>query len=153
MHTHAACSHAIQSVSTKNDAKEFISSLLLTQSALQLFRAVYVIFGATGGIGSDLAKRLLAADSKVILAADNGDKLSKLKEKLGGGETQEIDVMNSKQVCCFPCMHHSSIHQAWHATWKCCIYTASSSPYPILGIRTLAHTHDRHPTNSTRWSR
>ena len=101
MHTHAACSHAIQSVSTKNDAKEFISSLLLTQSALQLFRAVYVIFGATGGIGSDLAKRLLAADSKVILAADNGDKLSKLKEKLGGGETQEIDVMNSKQVCCF----------------------------------------------------
>ena len=60
--------------------------------------AVYVIFGATGGIGTDLAKRLLAGKSTVILAADQGDKLSKLKEELGGGETKEIDVMNSKQV-------------------------------------------------------
>lgn len=62
--------------------------------------AVYVIFGATGGIGSDLAKRLLAANNKVVLAADNEDKLSKLKEELGGGDTKTIDVMNSKQVYC-----------------------------------------------------
>ena len=61
-------------------------------------RAVYVIFGATGGVGSDLAKRLLAANNKVVMAADNEDKLSKLKEDLGGGETKAIDVMNSKQV-------------------------------------------------------
>ena len=64
--------------------------------------AVYVIFGATGGIGTDLAKRLLAGKSTVILAADQGDKLSKLKEELGGGETKEIDVMNSKQVSSLP---------------------------------------------------
>ncbi len=61
--------------------------------------AVYVIFGATGGIGSDLAKRLLAADNKVILAAQQGDKLSNLKEELGGGETKEVDVLDSKKVC------------------------------------------------------
>lgn len=60
---------------------------------------MYVIFGATGGIGSDLAKRLLAANSTVILAADQEDKLSKLKEELGGGETKTVDVLNSKQVC------------------------------------------------------
>ena len=64
--------------------------------------AVYVIFGATGGIGADLAKRLLAGKSTVILAADQGDKLSKLKEELGGGETKEVDVMNSKQVSSLP---------------------------------------------------
>ncbi len=64
--------------------------------------AVYVIFGATGGIGADLAKRLLAGKSTVILAADQGDKLSKLKEELGGGETKEVDVMNSKQVSNLP---------------------------------------------------
>lgn len=61
--------------------------------------AVYVIFGATGGIGQDLAKRLLAANNKVVLAAHDEDKLSKLKEELGGGETKAVDVMNSKQVC------------------------------------------------------
>lgn len=61
--------------------------------------AVYVIFGATGGIGQDLAKRLLAANNKVVLAAHDEGKLSKLKEELGGGEIKAIDVMNSKQVC------------------------------------------------------
>ncbi len=64
--------------------------------------AVYVIFGATGGIGANLAQRLLAGKSTVILAADQGDKLSKLKEELGGGETKEINVMNSKQVSTLP---------------------------------------------------
>ncbi|DBA73172.1 hypothetical protein WJX79_009774 [Trebouxia sp. C0005] len=69
--------------------------------ASQSGSSVYVIFGATGGIGADLAKRLLASKSTVILAADQGDKLSKLKEELGGGETKEVDVMNSKQIVDF----------------------------------------------------
>lgn len=67
--------------------------------------AVYVIFGATGGIGQDLAKRLLAANNKVVLAAHDEDKLSKLKEELGGGETKAIDVMDSKQVCLYFTVH------------------------------------------------
>ena len=71
------------------------------------FHAVYVIFGATGGVGSDLAKRLLAANNKVVMAADNEDKLSKLKEELGGGETKTIDVMNSQQVSAY-CEWHAS---------------------------------------------
>lgn len=78
--------------------------------------AVYVIFGATGGIGQDLAKRLLAANNKVVLAAHDNDKLSKLKEELGGGETKAVDVMNSKQVClnsqrCTLCLY-ASVAQA-----------------------------------------
>ncbi|DBB09972.1 hypothetical protein WJX82_009988 [Trebouxia sp. C0006] len=69
--------------------------------ASQSGSSVYVIFGATGGIGANLAQRLLAGKSTVILAADQGDKLSKLKEELGGGETKEINVMNSKQIVDF----------------------------------------------------
>ena len=70
---------------------------------------MYVIFGATGGIGQDLAKRLLAANNKVVLAAHDEGKLSKLKEELGGGETKAIDVMNSKQVCLYLKLHASSL--------------------------------------------
>ena len=62
------------------------------------YNAVYVIFGATGGIGQDLAKRLLGAKHQVILAANSGEKLGSLKEELGGGETKEVDVMKSKEV-------------------------------------------------------
>lgn len=72
--------------------------------------AVYVIFGATGGIGSNLAKRLLDGNNTVILVADQADKLSKLKEELGGGETKEVDVMNSKQVCSQPCIIADQAH-------------------------------------------
>ena len=61
--------------------------------------AVYVIFGATGGIGQDLAKRLLGAKHQVILAANSGEKLGSLKKELGGGESKEVDVMKSKEVC------------------------------------------------------
>ena len=79
--------------------------------------AVYVIFGATGGIGQDLAKRLLAAKNKVVLAAHDEDKLSKLKEEVGGGETKAVDVMNSKQVClhtwrCLLCLFVSMVQAA-----------------------------------------
>ena len=85
-----SCSH-----SSRLAASDAVAVLTLAEPA------VYVIFGATGGIGSDLAKRLLAANSTVILAADQKDKLSKLKEELGGGETKTVDVLNSKQVCGF----------------------------------------------------
>lgn len=76
--------------------------------------AVYVIFGATGGIGQDLAKRLLAANNKVVLAAHDEDKLSKLKEELGGGEIKAIDVMNSKQVCMHTCHCRPHLNASVH---------------------------------------
>lgn len=94
-----------------------LTSLTAAQRILHvvLLYAVYVIFGATGGIGQDLAKRLLAANNKVVLAAHDEDKLSKLKEELGGGETKAIDVMNSEQVCvcagqCMSSFHASAIN-------------------------------------------
>lgn len=66
-----------------------------------ILHAVYVIFGATGSIGQDLAKRLLGAKHKVILAANSGEKLDDLKKDLSGGETKEVDVMKSKEVSAF----------------------------------------------------
>lgn len=54
--------------------------------------AVYVIFGA-GGVGQDLAQRLVAGNSKVILADKDISNV-----KLDGGEVKEIDAVNSQQV-------------------------------------------------------
>ena len=65
---------------------------------VHLLHAVYVIFGATGGIGQDLAKRLLGEKHKVILAANSGEQLGSLKDNLGGGETKQVDVLKSKEV-------------------------------------------------------
>lgn len=51
-----------------------------------------MIFGA-GGIGQDLAKRLVAGNSKVILADKDVSDV-----KIDGAEIKEIDALNSKQV-------------------------------------------------------
>ena len=43
----------------------------------------YLVFGATGGIGASLCRRLAARGAKVILAARNVEKLQPLAEELG----------------------------------------------------------------------
>jgi NAD(P)-dependent dehydrogenase (short-subunit alcohol dehydrogenase family) len=60
-----------------------------------LANAVYVVFGATGGIGSALSRRLLfgryGAPSALVLAADHKDKLQQLQQQLqerSSGETK-----------------------------------------------------------------
>lgn len=48
---------------------------------------MYVVFGASGGIGSALSKRLLAQPgSTVVLAGRDEGKLQQLVTSLGGGE-------------------------------------------------------------------
>ena len=51
-----------------------------------------MIFGA-GGVGQDLAKRLVASNSKVFLADKDVSDV-----KLEGAEIKEIDALNSKEV-------------------------------------------------------
>lgn len=51
-----------------------------------------MIFGA-GGVGQDLAKRLVAGNSKVFLADKDVSDV-----KLEGAEIKEIDALNSKEV-------------------------------------------------------
>lgn len=49
--------------------------------------AVYVVFGASGGIGSALSKRLLAQPgATVVVAGRDEGKLQQLTASLGGGE-------------------------------------------------------------------
>jgi len=51
------------------------------------FHAVYVVFGASGGIGSALSKRLLAQPgATVVLAGRDEGRLQQLRDSLGGGE-------------------------------------------------------------------
>jgi NADP-dependent 3-hydroxy acid dehydrogenase YdfG len=63
--------------------------ILTVQIAVHVFAcspAVYVVFGASGGIGSALSKRLLAQPgSTVVLAGRDEAKLQQLVSTLGGG--------------------------------------------------------------------
>ena len=61
---------------------------------ITLSSAVFVIFGA-GGVGQELAKRLVAGNSKVFLADKDVSDV-----KLEGAETKKIDALNSKEVSC-----------------------------------------------------
>lgn len=64
-----------------------------------LFHTVYVIFGATGGIGSCLARRLIAQNgASVALVGRDQAKLDALAAEIGGGSTYLADVTDSKQV-------------------------------------------------------
>ena len=45
-------------------------------------RPVYIVFGATGGIGEALSRRLAAGGCRLVLAARNGDKLKRLADDL-----------------------------------------------------------------------
>ena len=52
-------------------------------AAQDLNRApVYLIFGATGGIGASLCRRLCATGARVFILARNGDKLQILADEL-----------------------------------------------------------------------
>ena len=69
-----------------------------TCTTLLLWCAVYVVFGATGGVGSDLVRRLVGQKAEVVLGARSNDKLEQLKAEIGGGHPSVVDVLDSKQV-------------------------------------------------------
>ncbi|KAK9811543.1 hypothetical protein WJX72_005658 [[Myrmecia] bisecta] len=60
---------------------------------------VYVVFGATGGVGAELARRLATRQegSTVILAARDEAKLEKLRSDVGG-ESEVVDILHHDQV-------------------------------------------------------
>ena len=61
--------------------------------------AVYVIFGATGGIGSALAARLSKQqDASVILAAESDEALKQLGDTGDNAEQHVADAQDFGQV-------------------------------------------------------
>lgn len=56
-----------------------------------------VIFGAYGGIGSELARRLAKKDCRLMLAGRNADKLSALATELGAS-MQTVEATDSAQI-------------------------------------------------------
>lgn len=65
--------------------------------------AVFIVFGATGGIGSDLVAQLLRlSGSHVVAAARNEDKVLQLLDRLSAKERLShavYDAASSKSVC------------------------------------------------------
>ncbi len=59
---------------------------------------VYVIVGATGGIGSALCRKLAAAGGRLVLAARHEDKLKDLADELGGATVVPTDATDAAQV-------------------------------------------------------
>lgn len=61
--------------------------------------AVYLVFGATGGIGSALSKLLQSQpDAKLILSGRTESKLKELSDSIGGGTPMPADVLNPQEV-------------------------------------------------------
>jgi NADP-dependent 3-hydroxy acid dehydrogenase YdfG len=56
--------------------------------------AGYVIFGASGGIGSALAARLVKQGGAVLLCGRSEDKLKALADKIGGGTPFVADALD-----------------------------------------------------------
>jgi len=59
--------------------------------------AAYVVFGATGGIGSELAKRLARQNSKLFLSGRDLGKLTALAQEIGA-QYQSADACHSGEV-------------------------------------------------------
>ncbi len=63
---------------------------------------MYVVFGATGGIGSELCKRLAAQDgAQLVVAGRDGDKVQRLVDSLDGGASvlaHTVDPLNGSEV-------------------------------------------------------
>ena len=60
-------------------------------------RAVHVVIGASGGIGSATARLLRAAGAEVVLAGRNKTRLQSLAEEIGGSSF-EVDATNLNAV-------------------------------------------------------
>ncbi len=60
---------------------------------------MYVVFGAYGGIGSELCQRLAKQPgATVVMAGRDGAKLDALRAQLGAGQVMTADVLDPKQV-------------------------------------------------------
>lgn len=65
-----------------------------------LHRAVYVIFGATGGIGSALATRLSKQpNASLVLAAESEDAIKQIGDVGGNAEHHVVDAQKFDEAC------------------------------------------------------
>ena len=59
---------------------------------------VYVILGGTGGIGSAVARKLVADGARVALAARNSERLEQMANDLGGATTGVLEATKTDEV-------------------------------------------------------
>lgn len=83
------------------------AKIILEITYIHLYHAVYMVFGATGGIGSALVHRLAKHEgASVVLVGRSQEKLDSLQASVAasGGVTSLVaDVTDSKQVCLLCC--------------------------------------------------
>eukprot|EP01024_Parvocaulis_polyphysoides_P027497 TRINITY_DN24923_c0_g2_i1.p1 TRINITY_DN24923_c0_g2~~TRINITY_DN24923_c0_g2_i1.p1 ORF type:complete len:274 (-),score=33.71 TRINITY_DN24923_c0_g2_i1:142-963(-) len=60
---------------------------------------VFLVFGATGGIGQQTAQRLTEiADSQIVLSGRSEDKLQEVQQSIPGAQITPADVLDAQQV-------------------------------------------------------
>jgi len=59
---------------------------------------VYLILGGTGGIGSAVARKLVADGARVALAARNSERLEQMARDLGGATTGVLEATKTDEV-------------------------------------------------------
>lgn len=58
----------------------------------------FIVFGATGGIGSEVARRITSRGDTAVLAARGSDRLNALSAELGGAPVAEVDATDVAAV-------------------------------------------------------
>ena len=58
---------------------------------------VYVVLGATGGIGGELSRRLAQTGARLVLGARNGERLRTIAEELGALPVR-LDATKTEEV-------------------------------------------------------
>lgn len=120
---------------------------------------VYVVFGATGGIGECLCRRLAARGARLILAARNVEKLHSLARQLDATahpldatHFEEVEACLEKTLqqhgrvdgvaCCVGSLLLKSAQQTTEAEWLATIATNLTTAFAVVraGARAMAST-------------
>lgn len=109
----------------------------------------YLVFGATGGIGSELARHLAAQGARVGLAGRNEEKLQSLADELEGfaypldaTSFEEVDACVAKALerqtrldgiaCCVGSLLLKPAHSTSEAEWAATVATNLTSAFAVV---------------------
>ncbi|MBM3979912.1 MAG: SDR family oxidoreductase [Planctomycetes bacterium] len=118
---------------------------------------VYLVFGATGGIGSSLSRRLAGRGARLVVAARDSDRLRTLAAEIGA-EPIPVDAtrFDEANVCvdatverfgrldgvanCVGSLLLKPAHSTTEAEWMATVATNLTSAFAVLGAAAKAMT-------------
>lgn len=91
--------HAVQAFFQAMKSKNYVPVEKINDKDNLLEDKVVLIVGASGGIGSEIARAFASSGAKVVLAARNTKKLDKLSEEIGpNAKWIQFDISDIKEI-------------------------------------------------------